>query len=334
MHWMSSLVTDRVLAVLLGRRVRAVGALRPQHRAGVGRVVGGGLRGASPSGRQQRQHCHGPEAPAHHARASAWPPSTAGSRSANTNPSRSTISPDADGDRLAQGAARVHEGVKLAVLAAGVDACRELIEQRLRRTRDRRTRPAACADRRSAEHRAQARVDHLARQRARVAEPQRELGPEADGGQPLLAVRADVRQEQVAEDHRVDAVRPPRPSAPGPCAPRRRRWGTGSGCARRPAAARWPAPGLAAAPRARRASTRARRCRSRWSGARRSPGPRAPVPTAGRRRCPCPSSTTSMRGGASSRGYPLASLSGERSRLRRGIREACRPGESACRRPS
>src|SRR2546421_9215475 len=55
---------------------------------------------------------------------------------------------------------------------------------------------------------ADARVQHLGRERARVAQPEGEDRSDAGLGQPCLAVGPDVFEEQVAEDDLVDAFGP------------------------------------------------------------------------------------------------------------------------------
>src|SRR5207244_4220797 len=99
--------------------------------------------------------------------------------------------------------ARGDEGVELAVLAAGVDAPRELSEQALV--------VAAAAEggvegaRVDAdEHRFEAGVEELARERGRVVPPEGEEAALAGRGETTFPVGADILKEQIAEGNRLD----------------------------------------------------------------------------------------------------------------------------------
>ena len=74
--------------------------------------------------------------------------------------------------------------------------------------------------------------DHLARQRRGGAAPEREQRDEAGARHPLLAVAADVLEEEVAKGDRLDPVRARRGEGVAPWPLRRPRWGTATGWAR------------------------------------------------------------------------------------------------------
>jgi hypothetical protein len=94
--------------------------------------------------------------------------------------------------------------VELAALAAGVDRRRQLGQQR--GVEVARREPLVQGARIDAgQPGAQPAGDHLGRQRAGRLAPQREEWPDPGRGQLLLAVAADVLQEQIAERHGGDA---------------------------------------------------------------------------------------------------------------------------------
>src|SRR5439155_24421511 len=107
------------------------------------------------------------------------------------------------GDRLGEDRARGDEGVELAVLAAGVDARRELSEQPLVVAA-----PAEGGVERARidadERRLEARIHELVRQRGRVLPPEREEAALAGRGETSLTVGADILQEQIAKGNRLD----------------------------------------------------------------------------------------------------------------------------------
>jgi hypothetical protein len=93
--------------------------------------------------------------------------------------------------------------VELTVLAAGVNAGREVSEQPL---------VVAAPAERGVEHarvdaderRLEARVQELARKRTRIPSPEGEQAPLPGRGETFLAVGADILEEQVAEGDRLD----------------------------------------------------------------------------------------------------------------------------------
>src|SRR4051794_3659676 len=110
-----------------------------------------------------------------------------------------------DPDRRPENRAGMDEGVELTVLAAGVDAVGQVGEERL---------VEAAADEGGVElggidadeDRFEAGLDELLREGGGVATPEREERSAAGADQPLLAVGADVLEEEVAEGDRRDAV--------------------------------------------------------------------------------------------------------------------------------
>src|SRR3990172_5641738 len=94
----------------------------------------------------------------------------------------------------------VAEGVEHAVLAAGVDARGQVGEQcGVERAPGERAVEALGVD--TSEFRAQAGADHVAPESAGIEAPEREQRRETRAGKLLLAVGADVLEEQVAEGH-------------------------------------------------------------------------------------------------------------------------------------
>ena len=101
-------------------------------------------------------------------------------------------------DRLGEDRAGVDEGVELAVFATGIDVRRQVGEQlcvvaapgegAVERAR-------VDAD----DYRLEGLVEELLRERGRIASPEGEEGVLARGGEALLAVGADILEEQVAE---------------------------------------------------------------------------------------------------------------------------------------
>ncbi len=128
-----------------------------------------------------------------------------GSRSANTNPSRSTISPPVDANRFAEHRAVPREGMELAAFAAGVNPGRKVVKQR--RIELARHEPAIDGARvHAGEARPETAGDHLARQSRRVRSEQREEWRESTSDEFFLAIASDVLEEQVAERHVREAI--------------------------------------------------------------------------------------------------------------------------------
>ena len=155
-------------------------------------------------------------------------------------------------DPLRQHRTRRHEGVELALLAAGIGVRRQLGKQRVIEPAPGK-RSGSCLRSTQARYVSTPAVDHLARQRRGRPAPEREHRRDAGAGELLLAVTPHVCEKQVAEDHVRYARAPWRPRAPLPCAPRTPRSGMGTGSARGPAQARRHRAAPPAAPRARRA---------------------------------------------------------------------------------
>ena len=97
--------------------------------------------------------------------------------------------------------------------------------------------------------------DHRLRQPWRRPLPQRKHRRDAGAGELLLAVGADIGEEQVAEDHVGDAVAQRLARRLRPCALRRSRSGTDTGSARSAAAVQRLRIARAKFPAARRGST-------------------------------------------------------------------------------
>jgi hypothetical protein len=96
-------------------------------------------------------------------------------------------------------------GVELAVLAAGIDARRQVGEERgvEAPAREARIEPGGID---GDEMRLEPRRDDLVRQLVRVASPEREDRLHPGFGHARLAVGADILKEEVAEDHVADAI--------------------------------------------------------------------------------------------------------------------------------
>ena len=96
----------------------------------------------------------------------------------------------------------VDECVELAVLATWIDVRWKVVEQLgVKPAAGKRRIESAWVD--ADQDRLKTRIDELTSQRVRVAAPQRKDGLLADPAEPLLAVRADVGQKQVAERDRL-----------------------------------------------------------------------------------------------------------------------------------
>src|SRR5262249_51709758 len=107
------------------------------------------------------------------------------------------------GDRLDKDRPRMDKRVELAVFAAGIDAGRQLCDQPfvVGSPGEGGVEPARIdAD----ERRLEARVEKLSRKRGGVLSPEWEEPALAGRGEPLLAVGANVLEEQVAERNSLD----------------------------------------------------------------------------------------------------------------------------------
>src|SRR4051794_41053047 len=110
-----------------------------------------------------------------------------------------------DLDRSVEDRAGVDEGVELAVLAAGVDAGGQVGQQRLVKAAADEggvELPGVDAD----ECRLETGVDEIFGEDGGVAAPEGEEAGATGAGQSLLAIGADVGEEEVAEGNRGDSI--------------------------------------------------------------------------------------------------------------------------------
>ena len=125
--------------------------------------------------------------------------------SQNTKPSRSTTSPNSTSIGGAEAGSVPDEGVELAALAARVDAVGKVREQ------VRVVAPAREPGRQhrrvdAGEHGADPGAEHVAGEPVGRPAPERKDRGDAGAGEIAFAVVAHVLEEQVAEDHLLDAV--------------------------------------------------------------------------------------------------------------------------------
>ena len=177
-------------------------AMNADHTPPVGRAKAAAQTVRSADARRSRARaCHRPDRSRARATGGAAQP---GTRSQKTKPSRSTTSPRVQAIGSREERPGVHEGVELAVLAARVDSGGQVGEEPrvVRAPGERRVEHARIdAD----DDRREAAVDELAGQLGRCRAPRAERRRGAGRRQALLAVGADVLEEEVAEGDRVDA---------------------------------------------------------------------------------------------------------------------------------